>query len=345
MRRRIHTGKKVIADVAREAGVSVGTVSMALRNHPRIAEATRLSVHRTAARIGYTSPSQAHHTASLERGTLKKIGVIFFSNGTISPVISQLLFACDARNIRLEVMTANIDAHTMTPPQTAQIADLDAVILTDAVSVPFLESFKSTGVPFCILGRIHLDPSLMVDSNLLQVVATDDYSAGRQSTTWLIRNGHRRIAFYAGPILPGLFYYEWMAGYRTALADGGLDPGPIVTQTPPISNQEIGQALRNLLTAKERPTAFVVPGAILAERLHQEAMAVGLTLDPRAIVIGDELAGVHEKGFTQCPIADPDSAALVQAALLRLRQQSLGLEVPRGQLLLPYRFHNFGPLH
>jgi LacI family transcriptional regulator len=42
-----------MADIARSAGVHVTTVSLAMRNHPRLPEATRKRIHRLAARMGY----------------------------------------------------------------------------------------------------------------------------------------------------------------------------------------------------------------------------------------------------------------------------------------------------
>ena len=330
-----------MADVARAARVSLGTASMALRDDPRISEGKRNLVRRRAVELGYVSPSQSHHQRALSRKVLNRVGVIFFGDGTIPPFIKPLMALCGQRDIRVEVQAGGVKAGEPALPSEDRLAEYDALILTDAVSISLLRTIQATGIPYVMVGRVLTQPGEAVEAELLQEVASDDYAAGRFATEWLIRQGHRRIAFYAGPILHGLFFYDWLSGYRVAMMDAGLTPGPIQTQDPPLSDLEIGRRLRGMLMAADRPTAFVVPGAILAERLRREALSVGVELDPRSVVIGDDRHRVEEKGFRQSPIADPDLAALARAALTRLHNQGLGWTETRGQWQIPYEYIRF----
>lgn len=79
-------GNKItIRDVAKQAGVSISSVSRALSNHPHVSDALRTRVRNAALSLGYQPDFLAH---SLRRGTTYSVGFVV---GTISnPIMADI---------------------------------------------------------------------------------------------------------------------------------------------------------------------------------------------------------------------------------------------------------------
>lgn len=209
--------KTTINDIARELDITASTVSRALQNHPRISDATKKEVLRTARRLNY----QPNNIASaLRKGKSNLLGVMI-------PSTEENFFASAIRGIeevanqsgyRVLIIQSNDSAKKEVANVDAMLeAQVDGIIASMAMETKEVDHFKKIidrGVPLILFDRF----SDSVDAN---IVALDDYQGAYKAVEHLISQGCTRIVHFGGYQHLGI-YKERHRGYRNALADNGL---------------------------------------------------------------------------------------------------------------------------
>ena len=200
-----------IKDVAREANVSVATVSRALNGHDNVAQAVRTRVLEVANRLRYTPHAAAR---SLSSRSTQTVGVVlpdlhgeFFSelmrgiDGVASAHRRHLLVSSyhgDPQQQRtvLQTMRGRVDGLLLLSPYAG-----DAGFL--------LESLPAT------------IPTVLINTPLADgqhaVFSIDDHAGAVVMTEHLLAQGHRRIAFIGGPA-QNHDAQERLRGFRDAMA-------------------------------------------------------------------------------------------------------------------------------
>jgi LacI family transcriptional regulator len=208
-----------LKDVAARAGVSIMTVSKVLRDAPDVSEATKARIRRLADEMGYLPDSQA-------RGLRMRRTRLF---GLILPSITDHWLAHAAAAIEERVHELNYDllvcqTKDLPPREETCIHRLlsrriDGLFLHPvyrlAPSAPAYEELLRSGTPTIILG--HRAPFCSQFAN----VETEDALASFNLAEHLIKLGHERIAFLAGPSAAP-WAQERLEGYRKALRSAGL---------------------------------------------------------------------------------------------------------------------------
>lgn len=209
-----------LKDIAERAGVSVMTVSKALRDAPDVSATTRARVRLLAQQLGYVPDSSAQ---GLRTRHTKLLGLVISS--LANPIFSRIVLAIEERAHELGYDL--LLAYTMNKTDREEEAirrmlsrRVDGLFLSPvyriASEVRVYQELKQRNTPTVILG--HLAPFCSHFVN----VETDDLQAGYQVTHHLLAQGHRRIAFLAGP--PGTpWTQERFEGYRRALRGIGQD--------------------------------------------------------------------------------------------------------------------------
>lgn len=177
-----------IKDVAERAGVSFGTVSRALADHPEISQATKERIRKISEEMGYVSNNAA-------RGLVKKntqtIGLIV--SDISNPYFSEIALSVEmaAREQGYRVILCN----TLRSPER----DLDALeqmlrqqvdgIIVALSAAEGIETFQRTlgSTPAVFLGNNH--------SGACSYVSVDNYKIGYIGGRYLAQLGHREIAF------------------------------------------------------------------------------------------------------------------------------------------------------
>jgi LacI family transcriptional regulator len=205
-----------IYDVAREAGVSMATVSRVVNGNPNVKPLTRKKVLAAIERLGYRPNAVARGLASKKTTTV----------GVIIPDISSLFFSELARGIediatmyKYNIILCNSDQRMEKELQlinTLLEKQVDGLLFMGAeIKEDHLQAFTSAQVPIVLAATRDAD-------NTLPSVTIDHFHAAYDATKALIEHGHKRIAMITGPIndpLGGLMRYE---GYKKALADAGI---------------------------------------------------------------------------------------------------------------------------
>ncbi len=249
-------GTITIRDVAREAQVSVATVSRALNGHDNVAEEVRKLVLETARRLRY----QPHAAArSLSSRSTQTIGVVL--PDLYGEFFSELIRGIDgvAREHRRHLLVSSYHG-----AQDAQGAALRAMrgrvdgllVLSPYADQPgFLTDNLPDGLPVVLINT-HLPHG---DYPVLNI---DNHGGAVAMMRHLVASGRRRIAFIAGPAC-NFDAAERLRGYRDALAE--LLPG-VPEQVLPgrfdeASGMEAGTAL---LAAGSRPDAVFAANDTMA---------------------------------------------------------------------------------
>ncbi len=209
-----------IKDVAREARVSVATVSRALNGHENVAEPVRKLVLEVAARLRYTPHAAARSLSSRRTNT---IGVVL--PDLYGEFFSELMRGIDnvarARRQHLLVSSYHGDQEQQGAALRAMRGRVDGLLVLS----PYAESpgFLTDNLPQAL-------PTVLINTYLPEqdhpVLSIDDHAGAMAMTRHLLDVGHRRIAFIAGPDL-NYDARERLRGFRDALAAFGSEAAGI----------------------------------------------------------------------------------------------------------------------
>lgn len=291
-----------IKDVAREAGVSIATVSYVLNNKPvSVSEETRRLVWEAVERIGYTPNITARN---LRASQSRLIGYAWHEvpRDQINPVLDRFTYF-----LAQSAEAAGYHILTFTYPPLDPLPVYDDLIRTRRVDGfvvsgtnlddPRIAYLIHQQVPFVSFGRSTSNwPFAWVD--------TDGMAGFRVATQYLIELGHRHISFLGWPP-PSLAGAHRISGYHDALQEARLTPGPIWYGR---NSEEAGRETLQqwmALSATERPTALLVVSDMMAIGVLNEA-------EHHGVEIGHELSVI---GFDDAP-----PSRYLRPALTTLRQ-------------------------
>jgi LacI family transcriptional regulator len=316
-------------DVARLAGVSQPTVSRALRDDPRVSQATREKVKRAAQALNYV-PSEAGRTLST-RAT-RRVGVIVtdMTNPFYPHVVAPLHDELERLGYRMMLLTERSDEAVAEEKLLDQ--SLDGVVLATATTDSRLPALlERRGMPYVFLNRDTGRPG-----DFASVV--DNEGGGRLVARELIRLGHRRIAgiFGAANTTTGR---DRELGFRLALADGGIGlPDDRVVRGA--FEYETGYAaLPALLEAAEPPTAVFCGNDVVAIGVLNAALAAGVKVPDDLTVIGfDDLPMASWEVFRLTTVRHDLGELACQAARLLARRIAGEVDDQGERLVLPTEF-------
>jgi len=234
-----------IQDIATAAKVSQSTVSRALANSPRVKLETRKLIQQLAREMGYTPSAIARGLATKRTHTL---GVVVWD--IADAFVAELVRAID--RAALESGYSLVLSHCGDDPQRQLSAvnilrqqRVDGIIVPDSSAADFF-------LPLVTEGDV---PVILINHRAYRYsVGTDNESAARMAVDYLAHLGHQRIA-YIGGMRYRVESEERKAGYRQALAAGGL-PLDVSLSVDGEGGAEGGQkGMKQLLTLPQPPTA------------------------------------------------------------------------------------------
>ena len=205
-----------IYDVAREANVSMATVSRVVNGNPNVKPATRKKVLEVIDRLDYRPNAVARGLASKKTTTV----------GVIIPDVSNAFFASLARGIddvatmyKYNIILANSDGDDqkeVTVLNNLLAKQVDGIIfMGHRITDDIRGEFSRSKTPVVLAGSI--DPDEQVGS-----VNIDYTEATKDATATLAKNGNKKIAFVSGALIDPINGQNRMKGYKEALAENGL---------------------------------------------------------------------------------------------------------------------------
>lgn len=204
---------KTIYDIAKEANVSIATVSRVFNNSGSVREATREKIMQIADDLGYHPHAYAQGLASKRKNYIMML-VPVMSNYFFTEILKGAQGVLADHDIELSIV--NIQQERGTLEQVEQI------LKRKWADGYLLASLHLSEEELQKLERFHVPISLLDDySPCFDSVSFDNEAGGHLATGYLLKKGFRRIAFISGKSDSIPLTYR-VSGYRRALEEFGL---------------------------------------------------------------------------------------------------------------------------
>ncbi|AGH49910.1 MULTISPECIES: LacI family DNA-binding transcriptional regulator [Sphingomonadales] len=309
--------RATIVDVAREAEVSIKTVSRVFNDAPNVRPHTRDRVVKAATALNY----QPNVVAQGLVGRRSYLLGLFYENPSPNYVVELQRGAVDRlRGERYRLIVLPVE-------QVAQVADnilsfvrsaaLDGIILTPPASdhPAILEHLSAARFPF-----VRIAPTRSPEIQPRNI--TDDVAAARAMTEYLISLGHRRIGVIKGdPSHPSS--EARLLGFSLALASAHLPPRLDDIDQGMFTFESGFEAARRLLARKDRPTAIfaqnddMAAGAIMAAHdlgidVPGELSIAGFDDSAIANIVWPRITTIHQPVFDMARSATDTLLAMLE---------------------------------
>jgi LacI family transcriptional regulator len=305
-----------IKDIARSMGISVATVSRALRDCHDVSRQTREKVLEMAGKLNYKPNFNAQGLVSHKTHNL---GVIlpFITNYYFSTVITgiQQVAWSNGYNIVLYV-TNDSPERELSILRNLSYSCLDglmACVSSHSDSCEYFQNIIEKNIPVVFFDRIQTQ---IHTSKVMQ----DDYNGAFEAVEHLIENGYRKIAHLSGP--HGFALTENRAqGYRDALEKHNLPAKEQWTIHSGFSQQDGEADMEKLFRLREKPDAIFAVN-------DRKAIGAMLSLKKRNIKIGEQVGVI---GFTNDPIS-----SLISPGLSTMAEPALEIGTKSCELLIQH---------
>jgi LacI family transcriptional regulator len=270
-----------IKEVARHAGVSIGTVSNVLNRPDQVSPTTRQRVLDAITALGYVRNDSARQ---LRAGRSRSIALVVLdlANPFFTDVMRGVEDVADANNVMVTVCnSAESAARERRHLTLLEEQRVQGVLITpvDDGRNSRVEQLIDRGTPVVLVDRGSGRRNRCS-------VAVDDVLGGRLAGAHLAERRHRRLAFVGGP-----FAIQQVAdrhkGFAAAIAEAGR-PEPRVVSTPSLTVAAGRQAAAELadLPARSRPTAVFCANDLLALGVLQELTRRGQRVPDDVAIVG-----------------------------------------------------------
>ncbi|MDI5938466.1 MULTISPECIES: LacI family DNA-binding transcriptional regulator [unclassified Micromonospora] len=268
-----------IKEVARHAGVSIGTVSNVLNRPDLVAEATRRRVLNAIAELGYVRNDSARQ---LRAGRSRQIAIVVLdvTNPFFTDVIRGAEAAVDKHGVMVVVCNSgDDDERERRHLELLEEQRVRGVLITpvDDSRGSRLEQLIRRGTPVVLVDR-------GAGRHSLCSVAVDDVLGGRLAGDHLVEQGHRRIAFVGGPLS-----IAQVADRRAGVTQALEGNAELINVTTPNLTVGAGRSAARELTAlpaADRPTAVMCANDLIALGVLQELTRQGIRVPQDIAIVG-----------------------------------------------------------
>lgn len=269
-----------IYDVAREANVSMATVSRVVNGNPNVKPTTRKKVLEAIDRLGYRPNAVARGLASKKTTTV----------GVIIPDISSIFYSELARGIediatmyKYNIILSNSDQNTdkeLHLLNTMLGKQVDGIVFMGGnITDVHVEEFKRSPVPIVLAASVEEQAQTpSVNINYEQAIY--------DSVQLLVEKGHKRIAFVSGPMSEPINSVRKLAGYKRALEEVGIAFDDALVAEGDYSYDSGIEALAHLLEQSDKPTAVIAATDEMALGVIHGAQDRGVSIPEDLEVIG-----------------------------------------------------------
>ncbi|MBQ4387919.1 MAG: LacI family DNA-binding transcriptional regulator [Prevotella sp.] len=291
-------------DIAREFGISVATVSRALKDSPRISAERRAAIQQYAREHNFTPNVIAESLRHSKVKPQKLIGVIIpnLVHYYFASVLSGIEEEASSQGYRILVATSQESyEREVRICQSFYEYKVCGIIVSQAKDTQKYDHFQrliDEGVPLVFYDRI------CTGVNASRVVV-DDYMGAFNAVSYLIETGCKRIGFYGSPMTLEISKNRFN-GYKDALLKHGLTYDESITRV--CDNRADAEAITpELLSMENRPDAFfainddtaigiMYTAKRMGLKIPQDISICGFTNGYRAIACDPMLTTVEQRG-------------------------------------------------
>jgi LacI family transcriptional regulator len=322
--------RTTIHDVAREAGVSIGTVSRVINNAANVEIKLAQRVMAVIRALNYHPDIGARSMRSKQTNI---VGVLMpdFQNPLASAAVAGI--EEELSNFGYTIILANSrydlarEERVLSEFMQRRVDGIIAMIASDQDAAS-TQRLKLLRTPLVLVER---ETELELDT-----VRTNQYDGAYRATRYLIGMGHRRISLVSVP-LSTFSGRARLAGYRAAFADAELQVDEKLVNTGGYRHDYSLDASYVALAHANRPTAIIASGGLLGGVL-EAARQLHMTIPDQLsiITLGDtDLAAMTTPAITAVSY-DWTQAGKV-AGLLMIERIARGANAPVSRVV-PYQF-------
>jgi LacI family transcriptional regulator len=272
-----------LKDIAESAGVSVMTVSKALRDEPDISNTTKTRIKDIADQVGYVPNNSAR---GLRTNITKQFGLIISSLS--NPVYIRTFMAIEERTH--EMGYEIIVAQTLNDPEREDACirrllarQVDGLFIRPVYrpdsTAAIYEELQKRKTPTVILGHRALFCSDFPN------VETDDIAASQSAIEHLLELGHHRIACLTGPAFAP-WAQERYEGYRRALLEQHIDVDESLIFQAGSTIEEGAVAALQMIDEDPEATALIAANDLVAIGAASTLLDQGVEIPSKMSVVG-----------------------------------------------------------
>lgn len=275
-----------LRDVAKLAGVSLGTASQALNDRPKVTKETQKKVREVAQRLSYTPNI---HAKRLHLKRAESIGIVCAPNISDISVGGQIytkIFIAihEAMNkvgydITLSYLKET-DVKNFNLPKIVKQRGIDGIVLLGNIcNNRYLFFLQQQNIPLIMIG------DYIKDSGILCITA-DNSKGAFKAVKYLLKMGHKNIGFI-GATSRYSFDEERLEGYRSALNEYNIKfDKDLIQEGEDLSVENGYEAMKKLLKGPLVPTAVFAACDIMAIRAIRAIKDEGLSVPKDISVVG-----------------------------------------------------------
>ena len=292
-----------LKDLAHELGVSIATVSRALRNSPEIGQEMQMKVKELAKRLNYRPNPFAQ---SLRKEGPRIIGVVV--PNLVTHFYAAVLDGIEdeARRAGYSVISSN--SHESCEDEVRAIDNfinlhvegIIASVSQNTTDYSHFEKVSKMGIPLVFFGRTCLP-------DLFSSVTANGDVAAQKATQHLIETGSRRIAFLGGPNHLDMVKRR-KHGYLEALRDNRIPIDRELVVCNRIDFDLVVEATKQLLQIENRPDAilavndtvtFAAFTAVkeMGLRIPEDVALIGFTDDQHARYVTPQMSAIEDQSY------------------------------------------------
>jgi len=301
-----------LKDLATELGVSIATVSRALRSSPEIGKDMQQRVKDLAKKLNYRPNPFAQ---SLRKEAPKVIGVVV--PNLVTHYYAAVLDGIEdeARREGYSVISANSherfedEAHAIDNFINMHVEGIIACLAQSTTDYSHFEELASMGIPLVFFGRTCM-------TEQFSCVTANGDEAAQEATQHLIDTGSKRIAFLGGPNHLDMVVRR-KHGYLEALRENRIPIDRSLVICDKIDYQQALQRTEELLRRDDRPDAILAFNDIITFavftaikncglRIPDDVALIGFTDDVHAEYVTPRMSAIadqsHLMGVTACKL-------------------------------------------
>lgn len=205
-----------IYTVAREARVSMATVSRVVNGNPNVKPETRQKVLDVIKQLNYRPNAVARGLASKKTTT---VGVVI--PNITDPYFAELALGIDdvASMYKYNIILTNSDSDDekiLKVVRSLLAKQVDGLIfMGHDVSDDLRNEFESTNTPVVVAGSV-------VNDDALPSVRINYQAAAKEATEFLLKHGDQQVAYITGPLRYSINGEDRLNGYKEALANNNV---------------------------------------------------------------------------------------------------------------------------
>ncbi|NEW09292.1 LacI family transcriptional regulator [Paenibacillus sp. SYP-B3998] len=308
--------KATIYDVAKEAGVSIATISNAIHGKGKMSKERRAHILDIVDRLQY-QPSMI--ASALTGKRTYTIGLLI--PDIANPFFAEIARAVEnrARQLGYSVIICSTDHNHERVESYIHLLlqkRIDGLVIgTGLENVELLAPLLTEAIPVAFIARDCI-------SDAVHKVIVDDYLGGRLAARHLLDRGHRRIA-----VLSEKHNGERVRGFRQALEAEGLELPDELVQTCDYRIEDGKRAAANWLAHANRPTALFCCNDLSAIGALQAARENGISVPGELSIVSFDntlLAAVSAPSLTTIAQPIEQMGKLVIDMLVKELQMSTG---------------------